>query len=75
DSAHLAFGHGIHYCLGASLARMEGEVAIGTVLRRLPQLALSVAPGELPWRPTGLRGPERLPVTFTPGTPLAAVPS
>lgn len=75
DSAHLAFGHGIHYCLGASLARMEGEVAIGTVLRRLPRLALSVAPGELPWRPTGLRGPERLPVTFTPGAPLAAVPS
>ncbi|MGY0055567.1 cytochrome P450 family protein [Streptomyces sp. LZ34] len=66
DSAHLAFGHGIHYCLGASLARMEGQVAIGTVLRRLSRLALSVSPGELRWRPSGLRGLERLPVTFTP---------
>ncbi|MER7786932.1 cytochrome P450 [Streptomyces sp. NPDC097640] len=67
DSAHLAFGHGIHYCLGAQLARMEGQVAIGTALRRLPDLALGVPPEELRWRPGGLRGPERLPVTFTPG--------
>ncbi|MFF4229628.1 cytochrome P450 [Streptomyces sp. NPDC001820] len=66
DNAHLAFGHGIHYCLGAPLARLEGQVAIGTVLRRLPGLALAVPPGELRWRPGGLRGPERLPVTFSP---------
>ncbi|MBT2392155.1 cytochrome P450 [Streptomyces sp. ISL-1] len=65
DNAHLAFGHGIHYCLGAPLARLEGQVAIGTVLRRLPGLALAVPPGELRWRPGGLRGPERLPVTFS----------
>ncbi|MDK0523522.1 cytochrome P450 [Streptomyces sp. ML-6] len=64
DNAHLAFGHGIHYCLGAPLARLEGQVAIGTVLRRLPGLALAVPPGELRWRPGGLRGPEHLPVTF-----------
>ncbi|MGW5060415.1 cytochrome P450 family protein [Streptomyces sp. NPDC004096] len=67
DNAHLAFGHGIHYCLGAPLARLEGQVAIGTVLRRLPDLALAVPPGELRWRPSGLRGPEHLPVSFTPG--------
>ncbi|MFF3909617.1 cytochrome P450 [Streptomyces sp. NPDC001848] len=66
DNAHLAFGHGIHYCLGAPLARLEGEVAIGTALRRLPGLALAVPAGELRWRPSGLRGPECLPVTFTP---------
>ncbi|MEW2514041.1 cytochrome P450 [Streptomyces sp. NPDC046870] len=69
DNGHLAFGHGIHYCLGAPLARLEGQVAIGTVLRRLPDLALAVPPAELAWRPGGLRGPARLPVTFTPGGP------
>ncbi|GAA2624854.1 cytochrome P450 [Streptomyces spororaveus] len=67
DNAHLAFGHGIHYCLGAPLARLEGQIAIGTVLRRLPGLALAVAPEEIPRRPGGLRGPASLPVTFTPG--------
>ncbi|MFF4368287.1 cytochrome P450 [Streptomyces sp. NPDC001594] len=67
DNAHLAFGHGIHYCLGAPLARLEGEIAIGTVLRRLPGLALAVPPDAVPWRPGGLRGPESLPVTFVPG--------
>ncbi|MET8562689.1 cytochrome P450 [Streptomyces flaveolus] len=67
DNGHLAFGHGIHYCLGAPLARLEGQIAVGTVLRRLPDLALAVPPTELTWRPGGLRGPARLPVTFTPG--------
>ncbi|MFF1355660.1 cytochrome P450 [Streptomyces sp. NPDC058297] len=69
DNAHLAFGHGIHYCLGAPLARLEGQVAIGTALRRLPGLTLAVPPGELRWRPGGLRGPVHLPVTFTPDDP------
>ncbi|MFD4131497.1 cytochrome P450 [Streptomyces goshikiensis] len=67
DNAHLAFGHGIHYCLGAPLARLEGQIAIAAALRRLPGLALAVAPDEIRWRPGGLRGPESLPVTFTPG--------
>ncbi|MFD8985060.1 cytochrome P450 [Streptomyces sp. NPDC059564] len=66
DNAHLAFGHGIHYCLGAPLARLEGQIAIGAALRRLPGLALAVPPEEIRWRPGGLRGPESLPVTFTP---------
>ncbi|MEU0834395.1 cytochrome P450 [Streptomyces sp. NPDC005969] len=69
DNTHLAFGHGIHYCLGAPLARLEGQIAIGTVLRRLHHLTLAVPPGELQWRPGGLRGPERLPVTFTSADP------
>ncbi|CAM5649723.1 cytochrome P450 family protein [Streptomyces avidinii] len=67
DNAHLAFGHGIHYCLGAPLARLEGQIAIGTALRRLPGLALAAPPDGIRWRPGGLRGPESLPVTFTPG--------
>ncbi|RSS80059.1 cytochrome P450 [Streptomyces sp. WAC06614] len=70
DNAHLAFGHGVHYCLGAPLARLEGQIAIGTVLRRLPDLALAVDPARIPYRPGGLRGPESLPVTFTP-SPLS----
>ncbi|MFF4352559.1 cytochrome P450 [Streptomyces sp. NPDC001530] len=65
DNAHLAFGHGIHYCLGAPLARLEGQIAMGTALRRLPHLSLAVPPSELRWRSGGLRGPEQLPVTFT----------
>ncbi|TVL89364.1 cytochrome P450 [Streptomyces sp. SAJ15] len=67
DYGHLAFGHGVHYCLGAPLARLEGQIAIGTALRRLPGLALAVPPSELRWRAGGLRNPLRLPVTFVPG--------
>ncbi len=64
---HLAFGQGIHYCLGAPLARLEGEIAISTLLRRLPELHLAAAPEALNWR-RGLilRGIERLPLAFTP---------
>ncbi|GGR97775.1 cytochrome P450 [Streptomyces aureoverticillatus] len=46
---HVAFGHGIHFCLGAPLARVEGKVAIGSLLERCPQLALDGAPPE--WKP------------------------
>jgi cytochrome P450 len=66
DNPHLAFGHGIHYCLGAPLARLEAQIAIGTLLRRLPNLALAVPSGELEWIGATLRGPKHLPVTFTP---------
>jgi cytochrome P450 len=60
----LSFGGGIHYCLGAQLARIEAEVAIGTLLRRLPDLRLNDA--ENPeWRPTFvLRGLKRLPASW-----------
>ena len=65
ENPHLAFGHGVHYCLGAPLARLEGQIAIGTVLRRFPSLALGVADAELRWRPSyRTRGLRELPVTF-----------
>jgi cytochrome P450 len=62
---HLAFGSGIHYCLGAPLARLEAQAAIGTLLRRFPALTLTV---ERPvWRPSStLRGLEALPVILGP---------
>src|SRR6266849_5054082 len=60
----LSFGGGIHFCLGAQLARIEAEVAIATLLRRLPDLRLDDA--ENPeWRPTFvLRGLKRLPASW-----------
>ena len=60
---HLAFGQGSHYCVGAPLARMEGQIAMNTLLRRFPNLRLTQAPERLQWR-RGilLRGLESLPV-------------
>ncbi|MFD7183507.1 cytochrome P450 [Streptomyces sp. NPDC056637] len=65
DNQHLGYGHGIHYCLGAPLARLEGTVAIETLLRRLPDLTLAVDRADLRWR-GGLimRGLRTLPVEF-----------
>jgi cytochrome P450 len=65
SSAHLSFGHGIHYCLAAPLARLELEVAIGTVARRFPRLRLAVPADEIRWRPSfRTRGLVALPVTL-----------
>ncbi|MGW1199864.1 cytochrome P450 family protein [Streptomyces sp. NPDC002536] len=50
DKAHLALGQGIHYCLGAPLARMEIRIALETLLDRFPDLGLAVPAGELQWR-------------------------
>jgi cytochrome P450 len=62
---HLAFSTGIHYCLGAPLARLEGQIAIGTLLQRLPDLRLACEPEQLSWSPVPyLRGLRSLPVTF-----------
>ena len=63
---HLTFGSGIHYCLGAALARAELQEALPLLARRLPGLALD---GPITWKPNavGIFGPEHLPVTFTPG--------
>ena len=67
DNQHLGYGHGIHYCLGAPLARLEGQTALATLLTRLPDLQLAVDSADLRWR-GGLimRGLRTLPVEFTP---------
>jgi cytochrome P450 PksS len=63
---HVTFGLGVHYCLGAPLARMEGQIAINTLLRRLPALRLAVPRDSLRWRPgMGLHGLAALPVAFS----------
>jgi cytochrome P450 len=65
DNKHLAFGKGIHFCLGTPLARTEGQIAIGTLLRRMSDLRLKDPPEELTWRPGLLfRSLRRLPVEF-----------
>ncbi|MDT0322187.1 cytochrome P450 family protein [Streptomyces millisiae] len=62
---HLAFGHGIHYCLGAPLARLEGRIALRALLERAPDLALDADPAAVPWHPGILiRGPLHLPIRW-----------
>ncbi|HEU5037758.1 MAG TPA: cytochrome P450 [Nocardioides sp.] len=65
DGAHLAFGHGIHHCLGARLARLEARIAFTSLLTRFPRMRLAVAPQELSWGHGDglvLRGLSALPV-------------
>lgn len=63
DNRHLAFGWAAHFCFGAALARIEGQVALEAVLRRMPNLKLQPSP--LTWRANlGLRGLTALPVNF-----------
>jgi cytochrome P450 len=50
DQRHIAFGHGIHFCPGAPLGRIEGQIVFETLLRRVPGLALAVPPEELDWQ-------------------------
>jgi cytochrome P450 len=60
-SRHLAFAAGIHYCLGSNLAKLEAQVAVGSLIRRFPDLALAGEPG---WRDRlTIRGVDRLPLT------------
>ncbi|MBY0360030.1 MAG: cytochrome P450 [Candidatus Obscuribacterales bacterium] len=62
---HLAFGIGIHHCLGWAVATAEGQIAVDKLLRRLPNLKLAIEPEQIEWkRPFSLRGPKKLPVTF-----------
>jgi cytochrome P450 len=66
DARHIAFGRGSHYCLGAPLARLEGEIAVSTLFRRLPGLRLAVPDEELRWRPVPIfRSVASLPVAWT----------
>jgi cytochrome P450 len=63
DNRHIAFGMGIHFCLGAPLARMEGQIAINTLVQRLPKLALATDRPAFRQSLT-LRGLQTLPVSF-----------
>ena len=68
---HVAFGWAAHFCFGAPLARIEGQIAFETILRRLHNLTL--LPTTLHWRENlGLRGLKALPVTFTKTPSVAA---
>lgn len=60
---HLAFGHGIHHCLGSTLAETEGQIAIGAVLKRMPNLKLATDKIEYK-EPFSLRGVKSLPLSF-----------
>ena len=63
ENPHVAFGYGIHFCLGAALARLEGQIAIGTIVRRFSSIRLTT--DTLEWRPSqALRGLRSLPVIF-----------
>jgi cytochrome P450 len=65
EHKHLAFGHGIHYCLGAPLARLEGSIAFQTLFKQFPNLRLQEPAEALAWRSGVLfRGLERLPVVW-----------
>ncbi|MGW0080211.1 cytochrome P450 [Streptomyces sp. NPDC003393] len=62
---HIAFGFGIHQCLGQNLARTELEIALGSLLRRLPALRLAAPPEEIPFKPGDtIQGMLELPVTW-----------
>nr|WSX25431.1 cytochrome P450 [Streptomyces tubercidicus] len=63
---HVAFGHGIHFCLGAPLARLEARIAVRTLLERCPKLELDAHPADLSWRLGALlRGPRQLPIRWS----------
>nr|WP_062341239.1 cytochrome P450 [Herbidospora sakaeratensis] len=67
DAPHLAFGHGIHYCLGAPLARLEARIALARLFERFPEMSLAAPADELSWRPLPLlRALDRLPVRLRP---------
>jgi cytochrome P450 len=69
DTSHLAFGHGIHHCLGARLARLEGVIAFTTLNNRYPHMQLAIPASDLHWSHGDglvLRGLTKLPVTLRP---------
>lgn len=66
NNAHLGFGHGIHYCLGAPLARLETGIAFAALMARFPDLDFAVPTTELTWRHDFMRGLHTLPVRLRP---------
>ena len=71
DLPHLAFGHGVHHCIGAPLARLETRIALGSLLARFPDLRLAVPAEDLWWRPNVLmHGLAALPVHLSPSSNL-----
>jgi cytochrome P450 len=65
QNTRLSFGHGPRYCIGASLARLEGRLALATLYRRLPNLALAIDPDDVPYSPSFFTiGPLSLPITL-----------
>jgi cytochrome P450 len=76
DNRHLGFGHGVHYCLGAPLARLECQIALTALLRRFGGLELAVPPEELTWRhDLVLRGLSALPVRLSVSPPPPPAPA
>ncbi len=68
DNRHVGLGFGLHYCLGAVLARLETKIALNALLRRFPDLRLAVPRPEISWRrSSGLQGVERLPIALGTG--------
>ncbi len=64
---HLAFGHGIHSCIGAALARMESRIALSEFLTRIERFELPTADPWQPRRALNVHGPTHLPIRFKPG--------
>jgi cytochrome P450 len=64
SNRHVAFGKGIHVCLGAPLARVEGQIAFEVLFNRLPDLRLAVPAEEIQWAPNFLRGFREIPLLF-----------
>ena len=62
---HIAFGHGIHYCLGATLARLEARIAVGALIKRFPDVKLHIPPRSLTRTPSvTMNALDALPVTL-----------
>ncbi|MFT0802657.1 cytochrome P450 [Bacillus swezeyi] len=69
---HISFGFGIHFCLGAPLARLEGQIAFNALLKRFPNIELAIASEEMKWRKNAfLRGLESLPVSLAKNNSLS----
>ncbi len=66
-ASHIAFGHGIHFCIGAALARMEARIALSVLLERVPDLRYARRGGWSPREAFNVHGPASLPLRFTPG--------